>query len=199
MGVVHFNKKYSDIVAAARELFWKHGFRRISVEEICRKAGVSKMTFYKHFSNKTELAIEIIRRIFDESMKAFHDMMQSDIPFEEKMQIQLQMKLEGTQDISEEFVKDVFGDTNSELHKYWEERASESIAEVIQYYREAQQKGWLRRDVKIDFILYVINKFFEFANDDTLISKYSTMQELIVEINKFLLYGILPYEKKTDE
>jgi len=197
--VVHFNKKYSDIVAAARELFWKHGFRRISVEEICRKAGVSKMTFYKHFSNKTELAIEIIRRIFDESMKAFHDMMQSDIPFEEKMQIQLQMKLEGTQDISEEFVKDVFGDTNSELHKYWEERASESIAEVIQYYREAQQKGWLRRDVKIDFILYVINKFFEFANDDTLISKYSTMQELIVEINKFLLYGILPYEKKTDE
>jgi AcrR family transcriptional regulator len=199
LGVVHFNKKYSDIVAAARELFWKHGFRRISVEEICRKAGVSKMTFYKHFSNKTELAIEIIRRIFDESMKAFHDMMQSDIPFEEKMQIQLQMKLEGTQDISEEFVKDVFGDTNSELHKYWEERASESIAEVIQYYREAQQKGWLRRDVKIDFILYVINKFFEFANDDTLISKYSTMQELIVEINKFLLYGILPYEKKTDE
>lgn len=197
--MVHFNKKYSDIVAAARELFWKHGFRRISVEEICRKAGVSKMTFYKHFSNKTELAIEIIRRIFDESMKAFHDMMQSDIPFEEKMQIQLQMKLEGTQDISEEFVKDVFGDTNSELHKYWEERASESIAEVIQYYREAQQKGWLRRDVKIDFILYVINKFFEFANDDTLISKYSTMQELIVEINKFLLYGILPYEKKTDE
>jgi AcrR family transcriptional regulator len=197
--MVHFNKKYDDIVTTARELFWKHGFRRISVEEICQKAGVSKMTFYKHFSNKTELAIEISRRMFDENMKVFRDMMQADIPFEEKMKMQVQMKLKGTQDISEEFVKDVFGHTDSELQNYWERRAKESIAEAIRYYRDAQQKGWLRKDIKIDFILYVINKFFEFANDDTLISMYGSMQEVIVEINKFFLYGILPYEKKPDE
>jgi AcrR family transcriptional regulator len=199
MDMVQTSKKYEDIVSAAKELFWKHGFRRITVEEICRKAGVSKMTFYKYFSNKTELGIEFIKRMFDENMKIFRDLMQSDIPFEEKMRIQVQMKLEGTRDISEEFVRDVYGNIDPELHEYWEKRTHEAIAEVIQFYRDAQDKGWLRKDIKIDFILYVINRFFEFANDDALISMYSTMQDLIVEINKFFLYGILPHEKASDE
>jgi len=197
--MVKAGKKYHDIITTAKDLFWKHGFKRVSVEEICTKANVSKMTFYKYFSNKTELAIVIIKNMFDENMKKFNDMLLSDIPFEEKMKLQVRMKLEGTKDISEEFVKDVFGDADSDVHKYWVKRANDAIDTVINHYKEAQKKGWLRKDIKIDFILYMINKFFDFANDDLLISKYDTMQELIMEINKFFLYGILPYENMPDE
>ncbi|WP_372931944.1 TetR/AcrR family transcriptional regulator, partial [Mariniphaga sediminis] len=50
------SKKYLEIMKTARELFWKHGFRRVTIQEICEKAGVSKMTFYKHFPNKIDLA-----------------------------------------------------------------------------------------------------------------------------------------------
>jgi AcrR family transcriptional regulator len=197
--MVNITNKYEDIIKTAKELFWKHGFKRVTVEEICIKANVSKMTFYKYFPNKTELAIKIIKDIFDDSMKIYNEMMSEDIPFTEKMQKQVMMKLEGTKDISEEFVKDVFGDTDSQVHKYWEKRANEAITTVIDHYKDAQSKGWIRKDIKIDFIVYVINKFFEFVNDDYLISKYKTMQELIIEINKFLLYGILPYKNMLDE
>ena len=197
--MVKVSKKYHDIITTAKDLFWKHGFKRVTVEEICLKANVSKMTFYKHFANKTELEIQIIKNMFDENMKKFNEMMLSDISFEEKMKLQVKMKLEGTKNISEEFVKDVYGDTGSEVQKYWEKRTNEAIVIVINHYREAQKNGWLRKDIKIDFILYVINKFFDFANDDFLIAKYNTMQDLIVEINKFFLYGILPYEKMPDE
>jgi len=197
--MVKTGKKYDDIIIAAKGLFWKHGFKRITIEEICSTANVSKMTFYKYFPNKTELAKQIISNIFDENMNKFNEMMLSDISFAEKMKLQVRMKLEGTKDISEEFVKDVYGDTDSEVHKFWEEKANEAIARVIDFYREAQSKGWLRKDIKIDFILYIINKFFEFVNDEYLISKYDSMQELIVEINKFFLYGILPYEGMLNE
>jgi AcrR family transcriptional regulator len=197
--MVNITNKYEDIIKTAKELFWKYGFKRVTVEEICIKANVSKMTFYKYFPNKTELAIKIIKDIFDDSMKIYNEMMSEDIPFTEKMQKQVMMKLEGTKDISEEFVKDVFGDTDSQVHKYWEKRANEAITTVIDHYKDAQSKGWIRKDIKIDFIVYVINKFFEFVNDDYLISKYKTMQELIIEINKFLLYGILPYKNMPDE
>ncbi len=112
----HKSKKYHQILSTSKELFWKHGIKKVSIEEICKEANVSKMTFYKYFSNKTELALEMIKRMFDENMKIFDEMMQADIPFEEKMQKQVQMKLEGTNDISEEFVKDVYGDTESELN-----------------------------------------------------------------------------------
>ena len=50
------SSKSLDILNTARQLFWKHGIRRVSVEEVCREAGVSKMTFYRSFPNKIELA-----------------------------------------------------------------------------------------------------------------------------------------------
>ena len=196
--MVNKGKKYYDIITTAKDLFWKHGFKRVTVEEICTRSNVSKMTFYKYFKNKTELAIQIIKDMFDENIKKINELMLSDISFEEKMKLQVRMKLEATNDISEEFVKDVYGDNDSEVKKYWEKMANDAIDIVINHYREAQNKGWMRKDIKIDFIIYVINKFFEFVNDDYLIAKYDTMQDLIVEINKFFLYGILPYENKQE-
>ena len=186
-------KKYRDLLVTGKNLFWKHGFRRVTVEEICQESKVSKMTFYKYFPNKVELAKAILDKMFNESMDQFRALMLSDIPFEEKMELQIRMKSEGTQDISQEFVKDIYGDPGSELFGYWREKASEVIQLVVELYRQAQDEGYIRKDIRIDFILYMINKTFEFVNDDELISKYDTMQDLILEINRFFLYGILPH------
>jgi AcrR family transcriptional regulator len=41
------NLKLARIASTAEKLFMKFGIRRVSVEEICREASVSKMTFYK--------------------------------------------------------------------------------------------------------------------------------------------------------
>lgn len=195
--MIEENAKAAQIITKGKDLFWKFGINRVTVEEICREAGVSKMTFYKFFKNKNKLAIEIIKRIFDENIQIFKNLLEEDIPYEIKMQKQIQLKLEKTQDISEEFVKDIYGMKYPEVHAYWEKRANESIQIVIEHYKYAQKKGWIRKDIKIDFILYMINKSFEFTNDDDLISKYNTMQDLIMEFNKFFLYGILPRNSKT--
>lgn len=194
----HPPKKYRDILATGKVLFWKHGFRRVTVEEICQESGASKMTFYKYFPNKVELAKSILDKLFRESMDEFSKLMHSDIPFEKKMELQIKMKSEGTKDISEEFVKDIYGDPESELFDYWRGKAEETIQVVVELYREAQIKGDIRQDIKIDFILYMINKTFEFVNDDELISKYDSMQEMILEVNRFFLYGILPHKSESD-
>ena len=56
-------KKQDQIIQAGRHLFWKYGMKRVSIEEICREAGVSKMTFYKYFANKTALALYILKTV----------------------------------------------------------------------------------------------------------------------------------------
>jgi AcrR family transcriptional regulator len=50
------NKKFQSTVNKAKELFWKYGIKKVSIEEICAEAPVSKMTFYKFFKNKNDLA-----------------------------------------------------------------------------------------------------------------------------------------------
>src|SRR5215469_3998568 len=51
------------IVAAACDLFYRHGIRAVGVEAIAEAAGTNKMTLYRHFSSKDELVAECLRRV----------------------------------------------------------------------------------------------------------------------------------------
>lgn len=46
------------LVSAAVELFEKRGYSRVTVDDICRKAGVSKGAFYGHFESKDQAVVE---------------------------------------------------------------------------------------------------------------------------------------------
>jgi AcrR family transcriptional regulator len=49
------------IIAAARDLFYRHGIRAVGVEAIAEAAGTNKMTLYRHFDSKDELVAEYLR------------------------------------------------------------------------------------------------------------------------------------------
>lgn len=48
-------EKNSAIIRAATELFLENGFAGTSMDEVARRAGVSKQTVYSHFSSKEQL------------------------------------------------------------------------------------------------------------------------------------------------
>src|SRR5947199_10802499 len=50
------------ILAAAGELFYRHGIRAVGVEAIAESAGTNKMTLYRHFASKDELVAEYLRQ-----------------------------------------------------------------------------------------------------------------------------------------
>ena len=50
------------ILAAAGELFYRHGIRAVGVESIAEAAGTNKMTLYRHFESKDELVAECLRQ-----------------------------------------------------------------------------------------------------------------------------------------
>ena len=47
--------KKNQIIEAARLLFHKYGFKKVSMDEIARGAGVTKKTIYTYFSSKEDL------------------------------------------------------------------------------------------------------------------------------------------------
>jgi AcrR family transcriptional regulator len=51
------------ILAAATETFARFGFRKTSIDDIARRAGIAKGTVYVHFESKDELFGAVIRRI----------------------------------------------------------------------------------------------------------------------------------------
>ncbi len=49
------------IIAAARDLFYRHGIRAVGVDAIAEAAGTNKMTLYRHFESKDALVAEYLR------------------------------------------------------------------------------------------------------------------------------------------
>lgn len=65
------------IIDAAIRLFSKTGYNKASVDDICKKAGISKGAFYHHFKSKQELFLAILDnwlKAIDNSIEASKDM-----------------------------------------------------------------------------------------------------------------------------
>jgi AcrR family transcriptional regulator len=51
----------SKILSASAELFRQYGFKTITMDDIARRAGISKKTLYQHFANKHEVVSESVQ------------------------------------------------------------------------------------------------------------------------------------------
>lgn len=60
-------RKRAAILAAASEAFLAGGFSRTSMDEVARRAQVSKQTVYMHFGDKESLFSEVVTSIIDEA------------------------------------------------------------------------------------------------------------------------------------
>lgn len=196
MNTKRTNPKHRFILDAARALFWKHGFKRVSVEEISREAGVSKMTFYRHFGNKIELAKSVYHMVVMEETERFRKVMSDDTTTtRQKMETLLLMKLEGTNEISKEFLNDFYRSPELGLSVYVEELSAQAWEEIVKDFKIAQDKGWLRRDFKPETFLMMSYKLLELITDDRMLQMYDSPQDLVMELSRLFTYGIVPYEK----
>ena len=185
------NAKCQDILNAAKTMFWKYGIKRVSVQEICKEAGASKMTFYRFFDNKLDLAKTLLDIIFDKGLNEYKEIMAMDIPFAEKVQRTLLAKFRNSQDISQEFITDIYKNQELGLIEYVTERGNAMINLVLDDYEQAQKDGFVRADIKREFIAYQIQKMRAMMLDEQLIALYKNPQELTMELTNFFFYGIL--------
>jgi len=185
-------KKYRDILTTARDLFWKHGFKRVSVEEICQKANVSKMTYYKYFPNKIALAKTVFNRVVEDGEKQFRKIMKEDTSAAEKLEKILLLKMEGTNSISPEFLQDFYTGSEPELKAFVEERTKKSWDLLINDFRKAQEAGIFRKDFKPELMLRIQNILISIFEDEDLTAMFETRQELIMEFVNLMIYGIAP-------
>lgn len=191
-----YNPKKEQIMETGQDLFWKFGFRRVTVEEICKEAGVSKMTFYKFFSNKMHLVKTIMKDYIDAFLTRYRSFMHSNLPYTEKVFRMIQMKREATEAMSNEFFRDYANLDDPEMMKYIKEMSAKSMQIFLEDLSKAQKKGDIRKDVKVEFIPYFINHITEMIQDEKLLELYDTPQELVLEIINFMFYGLLSREKE---
>jgi AcrR family transcriptional regulator len=83
----------NDIITAAIELFRTAGYNNISMNNIAERAGISKGTFYKHFSSKEDLFYECADKVFYDIDREFKELLnEKDIMSRFKLRLSLFIK-----------------------------------------------------------------------------------------------------------
>lgn len=186
------NKKHADILVASEKLFWKYGFKRVSIEEICREAKVSKVTFYKFYSNKIEVAKAVLDKIVENATVDFSVLIEKATSTSELIEGMIKMKKDGIHDISKEFLADFYADTSLGLSEYIGVKTQEIYVEMLESFKALQEKGLIRKDLNINLFLYLANKLNNLMEDPYILSLFPTAEELIMEFSNLFAYGMTP-------
>jgi len=190
-------KKKTQIVEAAEKLFNQFGFKKVSVEEICQAADVSKMTYYKYFANKNELIKYLWQMMINESWAKLDELEQQDVPFAEKVKMIVKMKEAATSQMGSEYIRDYLNMV-PELMDFYNRIFGEVMTRFMGIIRKAQEKGEVRKSIRPEFFLAVINLMMELAKNEQLAAVYTNYADFALEINNFLYYGLMPVPGKDN-
>jgi len=181
--------KKEKIRETARELFFKFGIKRVSVEEICEKACISKVTFYKYYKNKMDLAIELRDELMEKGFAQFDEFNKMDIPFMEKINHMTRWQMEFYSQMNNEFVKEIVN--LKEIEEEYKKRFLKNI-------RSGQETGEVRSDLKLELVYLVTRKLQDISKDGTWKEYFSDYGEYVKQVRTILFYGLLSRSDNYD-
>jgi AcrR family transcriptional regulator len=184
--------KKEQIEQKATELFWKHGFKKVTIDEICKKANVSRKTFYTFYENKTALVIYLMKKLTDEAFEESQLIINGDYTFVEKLEKSLQLKLQRNKDMSIEFVADFYNPDAAEILACFTEIMGKSMAMLVDFLKKAQQSGDMNPDLNLNYVLWLLQKQVEFCSSPDLMHMFPDVDTLTKQLTQTLIYGIIP-------
>jgi len=182
--------KFQQIVETATDLFMRFGVKRVTVEEICQTAKISKMTFYKYFGNKIDLAEYIIFKILEDAQLEFDNIFNLSNSFADKINQFIKIKMVYAHRFSKEFYLD-FLNLSPKIHNKILKYTERNQSTFINLIEQAQRNGEVRKDISIKFITFMQNHIFELIEDKRLFALYNNLEELTLDVVNFYFYGIM--------
>ena len=174
--------KYIRLLKTSKELFFKHGVKRVTVEEICNKSNISKMTFYKYFSDKIQLAELIRDELLNQGFSKYHEINNLDISFPEKIDLITQWRIDFFSQMTTEFIEDMLDikDTIEKMKKHY-----------LKVISDAQKNGEVRKELSPELIWFVTEKLNEIIKDGSWKQVFSDYQQFQRQMRKMYFYGLL--------
>ncbi|HOH59765.1 MAG: TetR/AcrR family transcriptional regulator [Candidatus Cloacimonetes bacterium] len=182
--------KQKALLIAASKLFHRYGFSRVSVEELCRQARVSKVTFYRYYKGKDELILNLLRFLFDDMLSTCQDVLDGDLSLKQKLDTVMILKQDFISLLGAEILEGLFHHPSA--REYYLRLSEESFASVRALLYREQQQGGINPRLNVEMFLALLREVAKIFSDNS-IAQYSTsFPELVTQVNDILIYGIFP-------
>ena len=180
------------ILSAAAELFRQYGFKAITMDDIARRAGISKKTLYQHFANKNEIVNETViwyksricnncEAVMSESANAVEAMVRTQVMMDHEHK---QMNPVALYEMQRYF---------PEAYQIFREKLVEQDVEIIKAtIKNGIEEGLYREDVNADLMArYRLETSLIMFQPNLLVNERYDLLFVTHEIFEHFLYGIM--------
>ena len=77
------------VLRAALELFQAHGIKKVAINDIAQKAGVTPATVYNRFGSKDALVRDVVKNWYMCTLKDYQKVLRAEQPFESRKWMQM--------------------------------------------------------------------------------------------------------------
>ncbi|MBS1782368.1 MAG: TetR/AcrR family transcriptional regulator [Bacteroidetes bacterium] len=180
------------ILNAASELFRQYGFKTITMDDVARRAGISKKTLYQHFANKSVLVSTSVEWYKDHLSEACTNAMQeSDNAVEGMVRtaVLFDQVIQQLNPLSMLELERYFPDSFLLFKKSLQTKDVLSIAENLQ---RGIEEGLYRPDINIAFLSqYRMEISLMVFYPSLLVENRTNIQQVAQAISEHFLYGIM--------
>ena len=150
-----------EIIAAALEVFSERGFAATRLDDVAKRAGLSKGALYLYFETKEELFRAVVGEAVGANLAHLEKAVQADLPFEQTLRAGLTLlanRLASDRRISG-VVKLVIAESRAmpELARIWHDTViARALTMIMTLIRRAQERGEVRHGDPRYFAMGVI-------------------------------------------
>ncbi len=192
------SKKRDSIINTSKELLNQFGIDKVSVEEICRKANVSKGTYYKYFSNKDQVVMELVKGFLKDAKERFLILVQQRAVFEKLIEGLIKVKVDFMKEYTEVFLKDLYKSTDEMIQQALLELNKQSLDNVVYVYELGLKEKKINPCVTIEFFLYQLELMDKIRTDERIKKIYPNRDERELIVFQQFLFGITGIKRSME-
>ncbi|TLS38742.1 TetR/AcrR family transcriptional regulator [Pseudalkalibacillus caeni] len=150
-------KKKMNILQAAFDLFNEKGIKQVKISDIAKKADVSQVTIYNHFTNKEELIREVIKDYTHKKFEEYSSLLESDEPFHEVIEKFILDKVEALDTLNKDLLTEVL-DRDEELKVFVDHFYKHySMPLFVSFIQKAQENGDVDPTLSLEAIMLYLD------------------------------------------
>jgi AcrR family transcriptional regulator len=174
--------KREAIVKAAEDLFAEKGISETSITEIASKANVSRVTLFKYFGDKEALAREILRKWIEQMLANYDAVINSDLPFQDKLTTLLRLKFSGWEKIGDMRISPTVWDDPELRRIIGEMGAGPGLKKIVEFIGQGKQSGLIDASLDDEAVLLYFSVFAPVVTNTDYIKKGKSFQQSLLNL-----------------
>ncbi|WJQ81538.1 TetR/AcrR family transcriptional regulator [Brevibacillus brevis] len=145
--------KIDQIYSAAFQLFSKHGFQKVSVNEIAQNAKVSPATIYNYFGTKEQLYADMLMNGMDKQLEQYERILDSGSSFPEKTKDIMLLEAKNLHTLTDELQNAPFSELSGLLQRIESEYEQKIRHFFTRFVALGKQEGYIQRDLTEEMMM----------------------------------------------